>query len=145
METTAPPSPPRWYWIASILGLLWMLIGLMALVMDLTTDEAGLAQMSEAQRALYLARPAWIIGAYVIAIGSGLAGTIALVLRRAWAVPLLALSLVTALIQFGYVLFGMGGLETLGAASLPLPVTVIVLGALLLWMAMKARRAGWLR
>jgi hypothetical protein len=53
--------------------------------MDLTTDEAGLAKMSKAQRQLYAARPQWLFAVYGMAIFTGFAGAIGLLLR--WIVP----------------------------------------------------------
>jgi hypothetical protein len=138
-------TPPSWYWIVCGVALLWMLFGVLAFVMDLMTDEAALQAMSETQRQMYLARPGWLLIAYAVATFSGLAGVVGLLLRKAWAVPMLAVSLVAAIIQFGYVLFGMGALRELGAAAtLPLPVVVVTIGAGLLWLATRSRTRGWL-
>lgn len=145
MEATATAAPPRWYWIVSIIALLWMLFGVVALVMDLSMDEAALAAMSEAERQLYAARPTWLLVTYAIATLSGLGGAIALLMRKPWAVHLLALSLIAAIIQFGYVLLGTGAIEVLGAAAtLPFPIVIIAIGAALLWLAWHARRVGWM-
>ena len=145
METTATVSPPRWYWIASAVALLWMLFGVVALVMDFTMDEAALAAMSQAERQMYTGRPIWLLIAYAIAVFSGLGGVVGLLMRSTWAVHLLALSLIAAIIQFGYVLFGMGALEQLGAAAtLPLPIVILAIGTALLWLAWHARRVGWI-
>lgn len=139
------PSLPRWYWIVSSLALLWMLFGVFAFAMDLLTDEAALQGMSPAQQELYLARPSWLLIVYGIAVFGGLAGTVGLLLRRSWAVPLLALSLLAAVVQFGYVLFGMGAVRVLGAAAaLPFPLVIISIGAALLWLGIHSRRRGWL-
>ena len=145
MEADAPRPLPRWYWIVAILALLWMLFGVFAFFMDVMTDEAALQGLSEAERRLYTDRPAWLFVMYAVAIFSGLLGTVGLLLRRTWAVGLLALSLVTAIIQFGYVLFGMRAIEVLGApATVPFPLLIIAIGAGLLWLGLHARRHGWL-
>ena len=136
---------PKWFAVAAWVALLWMLSGAAAFVMDLLTDEAALAQMSAAQRELYEARPTWIFGMYAVAIASGLAGAVALLLRKAWAVPAFALSLVAVMIQFGYVLFGMKAIELVGASeAVTLPIIVFVAGMLMLWLAVKAKGAGWI-
>ena len=136
---------PKWFSVAAWVALLWMLSGAAAFVMDLLTDEAALAQMSAAQRELYEARPGWIFAMYAVAVVSGLAGAVALLLRKAWAVPVLALSLVAVVIQFGYVLFGMRAIELVGAAeAVTVPIVVFVAGTLMLWLAVKAKGAGWI-
>ena len=143
--TTVAPGPPRWLSVASWVALLWRLSGGAAFVMDLLTDEAALAQMSPAQRELYEARPGWILAMYAVAVLSGLAGALGLVLRKAWAVPALGFSLAAVIVQFGYVMFGMRAIERVGAAeAVTLPIVVFVAGTLMLWVAVKAKGAGWI-
>ena len=145
ITTVSEMRPPKWFSVASWLALLWMLAGAGAFVMDLMTDEAALAQMSPAQRELYEARPAWIFAMYAVAILSGLGGALALLLRKAWAVHALTLSLVAVVIQFGYVLLGMPVLERVGAAeALTVPIIVFVAGSLVLWLAVKAKGSRWI-
>ena len=145
ITTLAEARPPTWYRVASWLAVLWMLAGAAAFVMDLMTGEAALTQMSAAQRELYESRPAWLLAVYAIAVLSGLAGAVALVLRRGWAVQALGVSLIAVVIQFGFTLFGLGAVEKVGAAeALPLPVFVFIAGALVLWVAMKARTSRWI-
>jgi hypothetical protein len=139
------PKLPAWYWVVAILALIWMLFGVMAWVMDLMTDAAALAQMSEAQRQLYAARPQWIFIVYAIAIFTGLAGAIGLLMRKSWATALLAVSLAAIVVQFGYTLLVMRAAEVLGpAAALPFPIVIFLIGAGLLWFSLKARRQGWI-
>jgi hypothetical protein len=143
--TTAANKPPTGYWVVSGLALLWMLFGVAAWVMDLMTDEASLAQLSEAQRQLYAARPQWLFVVYGVAIFSGLAGALGLLLRKAWAVTLLAVSLVAVIVQFGYTIFGMKAVQVLGAAAaLPFPIVILLIGIALLWFASRARRSRWI-
>lgn len=146
MNNANDAKPPVWYWVIAGVALVWMLFGVMAWVSDLMMDEAALAQMSEAQRQLYEARPQWIFVLYAVAIFTGFAGAIALLLRKAWAVPAFAVSLIAVVVQFGYVFFGLRAIERLGAAQvLPFPLLIFAIGAFLLWFSMRARGKGWLR
>jgi hypothetical protein len=143
--TSAASKPPTWYWVLSGLALLWMLFGVMAWVMDLMTDEAGLSQLSEAQRQLYAARPQWLFVVYGVAIFSGLAGAIGLLLRKSWASMLLVLSLAAIIVQFGYTFLGMRAVQLLGAAAaIPFPLAIFVIGVALVWFANRARQRGWI-
>jgi hypothetical protein len=146
MNTTAATTkPPRSYWVISGLAVLWMLLGVMAWVMDLMTDEASMSQMSEAQRQLYAARPQWLFAVYGVAIFSGLIGAIGLLLRKAWASMLLALSLAAVIVQFGYTFAVMHAVQVLGAAAaIPFPLVIFLIGAALLWFARRSRRLGWI-
>ena len=145
IATPGTVRPPTWYRVASWLAVLWMLSGAAAFIMDLTTGEAALAQMSVTQRELYESRPAWLVAVYAIAVFSGLAGAVALVLRQRWAVQALAVSLIAVVIQFGFTLFGLRAIERVGAAeALPVPVFVFIAGALVFWVGVKARASRWI-
>jgi hypothetical protein len=142
--TTAASKPPTWYWVVSGLAVLWMLFGVMAWVMDLMTDEAGLAKLSEAQRQLYAARPQWLFVVYGVAIFSGLAGAIGLLLRKSWASMLFGVSLAAIIVQFGYTFLGMHAVQVLGAAAaIPFPLVIFLIGVALLWFARRSRKLGW--
>jgi hypothetical protein len=144
-STSAAGKPPTWYWVVSGLALLWMLLGVMAWGMDLMTDEATVAEFSEAQRQLYASRPQWLFVVYGVAIFSGLGGAIGLLMRKSWASMLFAVSLVAIIIQFGYTFLGMHAVQVLGAAeAIPFPVVIFVIGVALLWFANRSRKAGWI-
>jgi hypothetical protein len=135
---------PRWYWLVAGLAVLWMLFGVLAFVMDPLTDEAALAQMSEAERELFLERPTWLFVIYGIAVFSGLAGAIGLLMRRFWAVTAFVVSLAAIIIQFIYVLFVMDAIGRIGAvAALPFPAVIFLIGAGLLWFSLVAKGRGW--
>lgn len=138
-------KPPTWYWVVSILALLWMLFGAVMWWMDLMMDPAALAQMSEAQQQLYASRPQWLFVVYAVAIFSGLLGSIGLLLRKRWATPLFLLSLVAIVVQFGYIFIAMRAVELLGAAeAVSFPVVIFAIGAGLWWLSGHARKRGWI-
>jgi hypothetical protein len=135
--------PSLWYRTISVFAVLWMIFGVMAWLMDLRTDQASLDAMTEPQRRLSASRPGWMLFIYGTAVLSGLAGSIGLLLRRAWAVPALALSFAAIVIQFGYTFLVMDAAGLLGPAqALPLPLMIIGIGAFLLWFGWDARKRG---
>jgi hypothetical protein len=143
--SSSATAVPRWYWVAAGLALVWMLIGVLSLVMDIMTDAAALAAMPEGQRQLYESRPQWVFGVYAVATISGLLGATGLVLRRRWAVTLLAVSLAAVVVQFGYTFLVMDAIGKIGAAmALPLPIVIVVAGVLSLWLSQMAAQRGWL-
>jgi hypothetical protein len=145
MNTATAVQPPRWYWIVSGLAVLWMLFGVLAWFMDLLTDEAGMAQMSEAQRQLYLSRPQWLFIVYAIAIFSGLVGTIGLLMRKGWASAVLGISLGAVILQFGYVFVVMDAIRLLGVAqTVAFPLVIFAIGVALLWLSLHAKKRGWI-
>jgi hypothetical protein len=98
-DTTAyRPQPFRgWYWAAAIGVLLFMLAGVAGYLMTVTADPAS---VPADQRALMEVMPKWQTAVYAIAVWSGLAGAVGLLLRKRWAVPLLFVSLLGAIGTF---------------------------------------------
>lgn len=144
MQTVTSEPVPRWYWIVAILALLWTLIGVLSFIMDPLTGEETLARMEPAQRELFEGRPVWLFVVYGVAVFSGLAGAIGLLLRRSWAILAFAVSLVFVVVQFVYVLFVMDAIGRIGAAEAALfPIVILVIGSSLLWFSLLARGRGW--
>lgn len=136
---------PWWYWAVAVLALLWMLLGVFAWIMDLRMTPEQLATLAPGQQQLYAARPQWVFVVYAIAVFSGLAGAIGLLLRKRWATTYFLVSLVAVVIQFGYTLFVMDAIGVLGAGmALPFPLVIIAFAVFLLWFARYARRHGWI-
>jgi len=135
---------PKGFWILAVLALVWMLFGVMAWVMDLITDEASLSKLSEAQRHLYAIRPQWLFGVYAVAIFSGLAGAIGLLLRKGWATAAFGISLVAVIVQFGYTFVVMDAFRLLGASAVAFPLVIFAIGVFLLWYSLRARKQRWI-
>lgn len=145
MGTATAVKPPVWYWLLSVLALLWMLFGVLAWCMDLVTDETTAAHLSEGQRQLYAARPQWVFVAYGLSVFTGLAGTIGLLLRKPWATTAFAVSLVLIVVQFGYMYLFMDAIRILGAVeALAFPIVIFLVGLFLWWFSKHARRRGWI-
>ena len=141
----ASARAPWWYWAVAVLALAWMLVGVLAWVMDLRMTPAQLAQLGEAQQQLYAQRPQWVFVVYAIAVFSGLAGAIGLLLRRRWATTCCAVSLVAVVLLFGYTRLVMVAIRLLGRApALPFPLVRAAFAGFLLWFARYARRHGWI-
>ncbi|MBB6123098.1 sugar transporter [Sphingobium subterraneum] len=112
----------------AIAFLIWSLMGIAAYLTQVTMDTAELARSDPYQAHMFEQMPHWAWAAYAIAVWSELAGSFALLARRAWATPLYLISLVAVLIQFSYafVLTDLIAVKGLGAAVFP--VVIIVIG-----------------
>ena len=141
-----PRRPPGWFWVVGVLVALWMLVGVLAWCVDLGMSAERLAQMPAAQQQLHAARPQWVFVVYAIAVFTGLAGAILLLLRHKLAKTLFLLSLFAAIVQFGYIFSAMHALALLGPAmALPLPAMVIAVGLFTVWYARWCARHGLTR
>jgi len=66
MSMKANNLAPKYFWILSVLALLWNLIGVSTYLATVTISPEALESMAEAERALYLA-PWWLNAVYPIA------------------------------------------------------------------------------
>jgi hypothetical protein len=140
MATAAPA--PGWFRIAAILALLWNAFGVAMYLSSVGLFGDPMAGMSEAERAAAASIPGWVTGAFAIGTFAGLIGSLGLLMRKAWAVPVLLVSLVGLLLLEGWIVFVSGALEEFGIA---VPIMVSVGGVLLALLAVHARGRGWLR
>lgn len=136
---------PRWFWAAALALLLWSMAGIAAFGAHLSVDDAALARMPADDAAAFRALPNWFVYAFALATLPALLGAVALLARRRWAVPLYALALLGAVVQFGYVLGATDLLARKGAGAAVLPGIIIALALVSLWLARHGQARGWLR
>lgn len=145
MQTQSGPVRPKAYWWVAILALLWNLLGLAMFVMQVTMDEARLATLPEVDRRIFLATPAWLNAMFGIGVIGGVLGALGLLLRRRWAVPLFAVSLLAVVLQMAGAYALTPAWQAYGPAGLAMPVLVLVIAAGLWVYAGRCRAGGWLR
>ena len=146
MSAESSAKPTTAFWIIGGLLAVWNLSGLyMYYQMSITTPEQlQAAGYNAAQIAHVLGTPKWAHSAYAIAVNAGVLGVIFMFLRKAWAVPMFALSLIGALLQDldAYVL--RGALDHFDAIWLIVPIVVIVICVFEIWYALSAKAKAWL-
>ncbi len=141
----ATAKPSTWFWIVSVLILLWGAMGVFAFYTDVTMSEEMLAAMDDYDRAMYLGRPTWFATVYGLATWGGFIGAVALLLRRRLAIVLFLLSAVAVVVQFGWV-FGVTDLiAEKGAWTLIFPIFILAIAIFQIWFANLANKRGWLR
>jgi len=144
-EATGSSAPPRSFWVIGGLALVWNVIGIATYLMTVTMSDEAVAALPEAERALQGNVPIWVTSAYAVGVFGGTLGSVGLLLRKAWATPVLVVSLVAIVIQMGYGLLGTALIEVRGGGAAVLPVAIVVIAAYLVWFARDARARGWIR
>ncbi len=136
---------PKWYFPVTIAALLWNLMGCAAYLSDVLLTAEDVAKMSADQQALYASRPIWAVAATAVAVWGGALGSLGLILRRRWALPLLSASLIGLVVQ-DVAMFVLGDvLKVNGSVVLGLQGLVLAIAVGLLWLARAANANGWLR
>jgi hypothetical protein len=135
-----PTTSLHWsFWAIAALALLFHLMGCMNYISQ--TNEAMVASMPDAYRAIVEGRPAWATGAFAIAVFVGAIGCVLLLLRRSSAIYAFTLSLIGAIVT---------QLPALTAPDYPAGAlfggfTQILISAFLIWHTIRSMRLGWLR
>lgn len=142
MATIAPAAPPAWFRIVALLAVLWNAFGVFQYLMSVGLFGDPTANLDEAQRAVVATIPALVTGAFAIGTFAGLIGSVGLLMRKAWALPVLVISLLALAVLEGWIVFVSNALEAFGGIALP--VTIVVVAVLLVWVAWHARKRGWL-
>lgn len=137
--------PPTWFWIISILTLLWGAIGVFAFYTDVTMGQEMLGAMDDYDRRMYRGRPSWFASVYGLATWGGFLGAVALLLRRRLAIALFMMSAVAVVVQFCWV-FGVTDLIAIkGASTVIFPIFILGIAVFQIWFAGLANKRGWLR
>lgn len=140
------PAVPVWYWVIAILLTLWGAMGCFACYQQFKLGPAAWGEVTDYSRALYASLPVWYNWLYALAVGTALLGGIGLLLRAGWAKAAFWISLIAAVVQFGYAFAATDMVAVKGAAAtLPFPIFIIAVAVFSVWFAGFAKGRGWLR
>jgi hypothetical protein len=142
MTIVAPAKAPGWFMPAASAGLLWELFGIYSYLMHVGVFPQ--MEMDDSARSLMESNPPFVTALFAIAVFSGAIGTLGLVLRRAWARPVLIVSLLAVVLQFGSWLTLTDAVAVIGPSVFAMPAVIVLAGVLLVWLATLAGRRGWL-
>ena len=140
----AKSKPNIWFWVIGVVGLIWNGLGSMNYIMHTTGSEALKESYTPEQLAFVEASPAWVTGAFALAVWGGLLGCLLLLLRKKWAVPVLLVSLIGIVGQAVYNFFLSNASEVFGSDMFVMPVLVILIGLGLYLYSRSTVRKGWI-
>lgn len=135
-------ATPTHLWVIGGLALLWNALGATDYLMTVTENEAYMSSFTDEQLAYFYSFPVWAMSAWALAVWSAVFGSVALLLRRRWAVGLFAVSLVSMLVSSLYT-FGLSeGVKVmnggLGQWLFTLAIWIVAIG---LYFYARAQRA----
>ena len=126
------------------LMVLWNGIGVAAFFSQLMMTPEMIAQLPEAQQAVYRDIPVWSYSAYALAVFGGLTGSILLALGKKLAFPVLVISLAGVIVQQYYNFVVIDAISIMGWGIVVMPVIVTSIALLLELISQRGVRAGWL-
>lgn len=142
---------PKWYWAVAGLALLWYLFGFFVYYSSVTTSAEQyqewvmFGKYTQGYVDYMLAIPSWVTAAFAIATTSGVLGCICLLMRRAWAKPLLIVALVSALLMYIYAFVLSGRAADLPPFDFIIAALVVGIAAFLIWFSRMSTGKSWLK
>jgi len=137
-------KPPIWFWIVSVIALVWNGMGVNMYLQQAYDTESFKAMYTAEQLEMAYNTPSWVTAGFAIAVFAGLLGCVGLLLRKKWAKSLFLLSLLGAAMSNVYHLFMSKAIELYGAEAVVMPIVVIVIGIFLIWFSKKGITKEWL-
>jgi hypothetical protein len=138
-------EPPKWYRPVALIALIWNLLGCVAYLSDVMLKPEDVAKMTAEMQELYASRSAWAVSATAIAVWCGALGSLGLVLRKAWAFPVLAVSLAGVVGQDVGLFVLTDTVRLAGPGVLVAQGLVLVVAIFLVALAKRASAFGWNR
>ncbi|PWH82347.1 hypothetical protein DIS18_08825 [Algibacter marinivivus] len=136
--TNSTNKPPIWFWIVSVIALVWNAMGVNEYLQQAYNTERYREMYTPEQLEIAANLPSWVTAAFAIAVFAGALAAIGLLLRKSWSVKLWLLSLLAVIVQMGYLLIN--GY----ASSIVMTIMIIVFALAFVWFARKSEANGWL-
>lgn len=135
---------PSWYKVLAGVAIVWNLLGVMAFVAQMLMTPDMLATLPPAEQALYANIPMWVNIAFACAVFGGTIGSILLLLRKTLSLPVLLVSAIGVVVQMYHSFFLIDSIEVYGPGGMVMPIMVLIIAFVLVFVANKAKRSGWL-
>lgn len=137
-------TPPHWLKSVAWAALIWNFLGVIAFIMQMLMTPDMISKLPIEQQAAYSNTPIWSTIAFATAVFGGVLGCILLLLKKAIARVLFALSLAGIFIQQFYNFIVINSIELLGTSAVFMPIFVVVIAIILLLLSHKGKQQGWL-
>ncbi|MGB1308308.1 MAG: hypothetical protein ACPG6B_05325 [Oceanihabitans sp.] len=138
MSENSSNKPPIWFWIVSVIGLIWNAMGVFQYLGQAYNTESWRSQYTAEQLEIVSNHPTWLTAAFAIAVFAGTLGCLLLLLRKKFANILLLISLIAVIVQMGYLL------SQGHADNMVMTIIIILFSVLLVLFARKAVANNWL-
>lgn len=133
---------PWHLWVIGVVSLLWNAVGAFDYLATELQIEFYMANFSQEQLDYFYGFPTWVVACWAVGVWGAALGSLALLLRRAWAVWLFGASIAGMLgtTLYNFVLTDGAALMGEGAAAFTAVIWVIALSLFAYSVAMSKRR-----
>lgn len=136
---------PWHLWVVGILSAFWNAGGAFDYLATKLRLDFYMSNFTQLQLDYFYSLPAWFTIFWALGVWGSFLGSIALLLRKRWAVPLFAISLLGLIVTSIYSLFFSNGMEIMGTGGTIFSAVIFVILVLLLIYARRMSARGVLR
>lgn len=137
-------KPPIWFWIVSVLALIWNLMGVNQYLQQVYETDSFKSMYTSEQLDIIAQQPAWYTAAFAIAVFFGALGCLGLLLRKSWSKLMFIISLLGIIGQMIYnLILNDYGLQ--GGFAISMQITIPLVAILLIFLSKKAIGKGWIK
>lgn len=146
LHIPAQTRAPWHLWTVGVVGLLWNAFGGFDYFMSKTRGDEYLqaAGMNAEQIAYLHAMPAWMTAVWAIGVWGALLGSVLLLMRSRYAVPVFIASLAAFVLSVVYQDL-IDPSPAMSTTMMVMQVVIFVGCVFFVWYSMRARARGWLR
>jgi hypothetical protein len=137
-------KPPAWFWIVSVIALLWNAMGVMAYLMRAYMTDEAIAALPQEQQVYLQNQPAWYLGVFALAVFGGTLGSLLMLLRKALAYWVFVVSLVCVAAQWSYDIFMVENSPAFDSSGIAMAILIPVFSVALVFISRSARAKGWI-
>jgi len=136
---------PFIFWIVSILAILWNAFGAFDYLATHLRIESYMSQFSQEQLDYFYSFPAWLVAAWALGVWGSFFGSLALLLRKSWAVWLFGVSILGLAVSTVYNFVLSDGAAMMGEAAVMMSAVIWVIVLVLFFYARAMAKRGVLR
>jgi hypothetical protein len=144
MSDASTTKPTTAFWVIGGLALVWNILGALAYLGDVMMSPEARAALEPNMQEIYANRPTWVVAAFAIAVWAGVLGCVGLLLRKAWATPVLIGSLVCVVAQQFYGYFLSNTASLMGTTGIIMSNVILIIAIALVWYSRKVQSRGWI-
>ena len=137
-----PQKTPVHLWIVAVIAVLWNAVGAFDYIATQTKMESYMSQFTQEQLEYFYAFPVWMVAAWATAIWGSLLGSIFLLMRKSWAVPLFGLAILGLAVSSVYNFVLSNGLEVMGDTAGIFTVVIWVIALFLFFYSRAMAKRG---
>jgi hypothetical protein len=137
-----PTKAPLHLWIVGVLAVLWNAIGAFDYTATQMRIEAYMSAFTPEQLEYFYSFPAWTVAAWAFGVWGALVGSIALLLRKAWAVWAFGISIAGMVLTTIHNFVLTDGAALMGPGAIAFSAVIWVIALFLFFYARAMRTRG---